>query len=845
MKISILRSTRPRLYHAVGDPAFEFRMPADAVRQRILANIVGDCVKYERRTLPRVIPEKLDSPHPFHQLYITFYSAMEATAMIEHYSFAWRMTGDTRWLKQARKWLLKAVRWEHSDRIEEHFYTANRYMQAFAVALDWLEGALTAAETAMVTEALVLIMRRWWPEVREGRHQTSVGHHVVVDNGHFGVAALQLLGHHDKAGEWVGAIVDRFCASVMPHGCGSDGAPIDGPGFWAPENMWMLHFADALRNVTGIDLYREFPQRTVLPARWLKPFLTVPAVVPDELYARPNTTILNDGGYSQLDHAAPVLLRLAQEAGDAELRELALRDPRLGRVQRYGSGVKGTPAECMLAWGPYAYLFYDPHFKAAAKSGRRALSLKSDSLSDRTVALLRSDATPHATVAAVWEFIGAAAHGLGRLHLQWAGYPVLKTICCAATQPLGAGTVPFIGEQHEVQFTVGKLETGHRADRLEVESPRLQHEYWLLHGKTPALLVAVRRKPRGYELRHDDGAFVRLDGTDSLWYDRRYFNPDEGELRIRTRLHAPLRDGAPGILFATGVGVPGTSRSGFGVNVFSLGFVRPDELSFRVKSNRMHEVAATLPGDADEWLDGRWRDVVIKWGGFNQPTKSATDSSPFIELRCDDAVCRVDDPALFGELGRDVQGLARSTPRPFRIQPKTHLSFGAAMQISQTGASVDFAEVELNCPGRRKLSLDVAHGLGPELGGSEFGWTLNPVRLCDLETSHALLDAGDRQVRVGGIEPFGAAFSRRQVPFAPGGFAASSLKSYIPSATDEATQVVARARHPEAMVLLFTESDSKVSTSLSGDALDLTVDGSLFHFHVGRAGEILSLTGDK
>ena len=47
----------------------------------------------------------------------------------------------------------------------------------------------------------------------------------------------------------------------MPHGCGRDGEPGDGPSFWPWENLWMLHFADALKNVTGEDLYREFPKR--------------------------------------------------------------------------------------------------------------------------------------------------------------------------------------------------------------------------------------------------------------------------------------------------------------------------------------------------------------------------------------------------------------------------------------------------------------------------------------------------------------------------------------------------------------------------------------------------------
>ena len=48
---------------------------------------------------------------------------MHATALMEHYAFAWRLTGDPRWLKRARDWLRAAAEWEHSDRVEQHFYT--------------------------------------------------------------------------------------------------------------------------------------------------------------------------------------------------------------------------------------------------------------------------------------------------------------------------------------------------------------------------------------------------------------------------------------------------------------------------------------------------------------------------------------------------------------------------------------------------------------------------------------------------------------------------------------------------------------------------------------------------
>ena len=91
----------------------------------------------------RRIPRRTHSPHPNYQLYLTFYTAMQATSLIENYAFAWRITGDPRWLGRARAWLRAAAAWDHGDHVEEHFYTANRYMHAFALALDLMDEVLT------------------------------------------------------------------------------------------------------------------------------------------------------------------------------------------------------------------------------------------------------------------------------------------------------------------------------------------------------------------------------------------------------------------------------------------------------------------------------------------------------------------------------------------------------------------------------------------------------------------------------------------------------------------------------------------------------------------------------
>ena len=106
-----------------------------------------------------------------------------------------------------------------------------------------------------------------------------------------------------------------------------------------------------------------------------------------------------------------MLLRLAQEAGDDGLRDIALRDPLLGRVHLYGAGVKDSAAECMESWGPYAYLFCDPNFKPKQGQGGVSYPLsKSFTASYGTVTFLRSSWTEEEMVVQLLGYNGGVAH---------------------------------------------------------------------------------------------------------------------------------------------------------------------------------------------------------------------------------------------------------------------------------------------------------------------------------------------------------------------------------------------------------------------------------------------------
>ncbi|MDE3000913.1 MAG: hypothetical protein OXU79_17700 [Gemmatimonadota bacterium] len=833
--IRILREERPRLYRPADDPQYRFKPPEDEARRHILGNILADCEEYLTQRPWKRIPERPDSPHPYHQLYLTFYTGMHATALMENYAFAWRLTGDPRWLKRARDWLRAAADWEHSDRVEEHFYTANRYMQAFALSLDLLDDALPDVEKERATACLVRLMERWWPDVERSRHSSDGRHHAVVDNGHFGVAALHLLGAHPDAEAWVAAVIDRFHSGVMPHGCGRDGEPGDGASFWPWENLWMLHFADALKNVTGEDLYKEFPNRLKRPLKWFRYHLAPPELIEDRLYYPQNANVITG---SQLNACSVTLLRLAQEAGDGEMRDAALGDPRLGRLYRFGMGVKGTTAECMVSYGPYAYCYCDPAFRPSRRREEWPLSRTFMRAHYGEAGLLRSGWDTDAVVCSVTGYKGGGAHGYLNLHAQWSGHPVLKSISAEEAQPVACGSLPFVGGQNEIVAFLKRLKKDERFDRLRVRSVRTDQEYWLLKGGSPILVTALRRRRRGVKLTRRRGeGFAQLNGRDYLQYERGpYFNPRAGELRMRFRLNGENREKGPRALFNTGIGVGRVM--GNRVNNYSLAIMEGNALTFVVQSQRNTSVEVTSPAKIEP---GRWHDAAIRWGGFNR-----RGDRPFIEIEVDGRRNRFDDPAVFGELGVDSQNLeSRDEPRTFYIKSNTVLAFGGAVQMPGTGLKCDLGMLDLRCSGRRRLTVDFETDMGPETGSAAMGWKLNPVDLRDVRSDLAQFGAGERTVDV--LPLFGeeAGFEQEEVPFAPAGLAAGSLKSFVPGGRDPSTRVLLSTPGD---VLVFAFVDHRLNPQVSRHecGFEIRAGNDRYAFDVNRTGEdILTMRAAK
>ena len=207
-----------------------------------------------------------------------------------------------------------------------------------------------------------------------------------------------------------------------------------------------------------------------------------------------------------------------------------------------------------------------------------------------------------------------------------------------------------------------------------------------------------------------------------------------------------------------------------------------------------------------------------------------------MEIALDGESSRLDDPAVFGEMKRDTQGLAsRKEPRTFYVRPNTALAFGGSIQTPGVSADCDLSLIDLHCPGRRRLIVDPADGLGPETGGGELAYKLNPVDLISLEGDRARLGTGSRAVEVISVSGSGLKFRKEEVPYAPSGLAAGSLVSLLPDATKASTRMVA-GTDDDVMVLAFCSSSAKARISKEDDRFRLKAGDREYSFEVSRRG---------
>lgn len=323
-------------------------------------------------------------PDPIYEnLYERFYGMMRDMAITEHLAFAYAYAPDgrerDRYFAAARKWSLALsrtwVREGDGDADGNKAYAVTRLLKGIAVAYDLLYDRLNARDRKQLLQTMLVIGRKYDAFFRNPKSGFGTGyepHHGSVEVASFGLVALAIVGDAPEAKRWLDHMVERQVNWLMPEGLTKSGTHNQTSNFWISIMQYRVAFMDALRRVTGRDLFAECGMN--MP-------MTVPfacAVWSDTApgeggYAQTNQTWLWGPSYGQIDYAAPALVGLAREYRNGDLQTLALGDRSLGGVQRSRYVTHGE--QMLFGWGGYAYAWLDETVLAGKVSrGRKRLS---------------------------------------------------------------------------------------------------------------------------------------------------------------------------------------------------------------------------------------------------------------------------------------------------------------------------------------------------------------------------------------------------------------------------------------------------------------------------------------
>ena len=304
----------------------------------------------------------------YENLYDRFYAMMMDMAITEHLAFAYALSGEDRYGAAARTWTLACCRaWKPDADAQPDggkAYAVMRLLKGVAVGYDLAYDRFSDDERAEIRAMLSATAANYFekyfttPAISgEGFHT----HHAIVEWSSFGIAALTLLNENADAQKWLDATVTKFTTHLLPMGLASDGAQIEGATFWASTMQYRIFFMDALRRVTGRDLFKEF-------AGAMNADLALASIAGEKHkgWDRAQETVVLSPSYGQLNYYAPVLVAMAREYKRPIYQYLARWDHTLGSIQETRYITPNRKEQLLFEMGGYAYCWYDATVPADA-----------------------------------------------------------------------------------------------------------------------------------------------------------------------------------------------------------------------------------------------------------------------------------------------------------------------------------------------------------------------------------------------------------------------------------------------------------------------------------------------
>ncbi len=186
----------------------------------------------------------------------------EVALGISDAAFAYKMTGEKKYLDAAKKYMDAAVSydvWGYATNKPNVDLAAGHLLYGMGWGYDLLYNDLTKGERDKYRDKLVKQARLMYEffKPKSGKTYAYSQNHTFIPVAGLAITAYALMGETPDAKDWAAlsrAVFDRVLATYS-----EDGYYYEGMEYWIFSTPWIAHYMDAQLHSTGEDLYPTVP----------------------------------------------------------------------------------------------------------------------------------------------------------------------------------------------------------------------------------------------------------------------------------------------------------------------------------------------------------------------------------------------------------------------------------------------------------------------------------------------------------------------------------------------------------------------------------------------------------
>lgn len=235
------------------------RSKCSSTHQQQFRRLLDQCQIYEKEILPSIHPRKS----------ITYYGMAAANL-----SLCYKLTGQKRYLKEARRWIFTGVRYPHWGVVvkKDVDLSAAWLLFWYGACYDWLRNDLSKEELDELRQKLLLQGERMYQYAVEnepisdakapqdvltgGSWVTSYWqNHNWIDFAGLAMAGYVLCDGRQQYRNWTELAKNNFHKVISL--LAEDGSDYEGVVYWRYGVIWLFLYSELLREREGEDLFKQ------------------------------------------------------------------------------------------------------------------------------------------------------------------------------------------------------------------------------------------------------------------------------------------------------------------------------------------------------------------------------------------------------------------------------------------------------------------------------------------------------------------------------------------------------------------------------------------------------------